>query len=189
MFGLFRRKKPPAAPRTFSPPVPAWRPAVEQPLDRIADRCRYYMNDARDFVVCTHGTCVVLPDGLGDAEAEAYARDVLQRILRAHPDMKPTTMDDGHLVIFYSHPAAASIVLRDIADAHWSDIEAQFLSAVATDEVLFAGRGPNQFDDDGKRALFGRCFMFMDAQAPHVARIERKLGPPAAPTVTERSGD
>jgi hypothetical protein len=98
---------------------------------------------------------------------------VLQRILRAHPDMKPMTMDDGNIVVLYSEPAA-SIVLRDIADAHWDEIEARHMSALATDEVLFTGRGPNQFDDDAKRALFGRCFMFMDAQDPRVAQIERK---------------
>ena len=37
-------------------------------------------------------------------------------------------------------------------------------------------RGPNFFDDAGKKALFGRCFMFMDAQRPNVLRVERKTG-------------
>lgn len=42
------------------------------------------------------------------------------------------------------------------------------------DEVLITPLGPNVFDDFGKMALFGRCFMFMDAQDPKVVRIERK---------------
>jgi hypothetical protein len=34
--------------------------------------------------------------------------------------------------------------------------------------------GSNVFDEFGKKALFGRCFMFMDAQEPRVVRIARK---------------
>ncbi|AGH86296.1 hypothetical protein F504_3784 (plasmid) [Ralstonia pseudosolanacearum FQY_4] len=34
-------------------------------------------------------------------------------------------------------------------------------------------QGSNIFDAFGKKALFGRCFMFMDAQAPVVVRIVR----------------
>ncbi len=33
--------------------------------------------------------------------------------------------------------------------------------------------GPNKFDEFGKKALFGRCFMFMDAQEPKVVRVVR----------------
>jgi len=34
--------------------------------------------------------------------------------------------------------------------------------------------GSNVFDDFGKKSLFGRCFMFMDAQSPVIHQIVRK---------------
>jgi hypothetical protein len=34
--------------------------------------------------------------------------------------------------------------------------------------------GANRFDEFGKKALFGRCYMFMDADAPNIVAIERK---------------
>ena len=46
--------------------------------------------------------------------------------------------------------------------------------ALATSEVLITPLGPSKFDDFGKKALFGRCFMFMDAQDPKVVKIVRK---------------
>ncbi len=48
-----------------------------------------------------------------------------------------------------------------------------YLDALATDEVLITAQGQNKFDDFGKKALFGCCYMFMDAQVPVVVRIVR----------------
>jgi len=61
-----------------------------------------------------------------------------------------------------------------LVDDHWAEIQQRHLDALATDEVLITGSGPNVFDDHGKATLFGRCYMFMDAVDPQVIRIERK---------------
>src|SRR4051794_11759644 len=87
------------------PPAPDWRPATQQPLDRIIDRLQYYTEGKRDFAVFQNGTCVILPDGLSEADANAAATDVLMKIFRFHADMSPRNMDDGNILIQYNHPA------------------------------------------------------------------------------------
>jgi len=57
---------------------------------------------------------------------------------------------------------------------HWDVIDQNHQGALATDEVLITPLGPNRFDDFGKKALFGRCFMFMDALDPKVVQVHRK---------------
>ncbi|RAP55648.1 hypothetical protein BTJ49_15145 [Oleiagrimonas sp. MCCC 1A03011] len=89
--------------------------------------------------------------------------------------MKPMNMKDGNILIQYNHDVA-SIVLADIVAEHWSEIEKQHQRALATSEVLITPHGNNKFDDFGKKSLFGRCYMFMDAQEPEVLRIERCNG-------------
>jgi len=155
------------------PPVPSWRPSLRQPLDRIAERVRYYTDGKRDFALFQHGTCVLLPGGLSEPEAEQTAKNVLRDILRAHPDMKPLAMDDGNIVVEYNGPAL-NVVLAEVVEEFSSEIEQRYEEALAEHEVLFTDLGANRFDEFGKKALFGRCFMFMDAQAPAVVRIERK---------------
>lgn len=173
VFGLFKKKQPPTeAPKQF-PPVPSWRPSIEQPIDEIVARLRIYTNHQRDFAVFTHGTCVILPDALSDEEATAFAKVILEKILSYHPDMNPVPMKDGNVLVQYNHPAA-NLVLESVAAKHWHDIDTNHLRALATDEVLMTPQGSNIFDSFGKKALFGRCFMFMDAQAPVVVRIVRK---------------
>lgn len=162
--------KPPAPP--FSPPVPAWRPSFAQPLERVAGRVAHYTGGRKDVCVFRHGTCVVLPDGLDNAAARAFALEVLARILHAHPDMRPSPMNDGNVMVTYNHPAV-NVVLADVAREHWPEVEARHLEGLAKAEVLFTPLGPNIFDDVGKQALLGRAYMFMDAQAPEIARIER----------------
>lgn len=154
------------------PPVPKWRPSFDQPLNRIIDRMNYYANGTRDFAVLRHGTCVVLESGLNDAAARTAALQVIDRIFNAHPDMNPTPMDDGNVLVSYNHPAA-NVVLSDIAKAHWAEVEANHLDGLATSEVLITPLGPNKFDNFGKQALLGRSYFFMDAQAPEVALIHR----------------
>jgi hypothetical protein len=136
------------------------------------ERIRFYSNGSRDFAIFAHGTVVILPDGLADAEAEEHAKQALHSILYAHPDMNPLNMKDGNILVQYNH-GAANVVLSDVADANWQEIDTQYQRALATDEVLITPLGQNKFDDFGKKALFGRCFMFMDAQAPKIVRIER----------------
>lgn len=171
MFGKFWKKSPPNPPERF-PPVPDWRPAIVQSIDRIADRVRYYTNDAKDFAILANGTCVLLLDGLSDMQAEPFAKEVLDRILHAHPDMSPAEMDDGNILVRYNHPAI-NVVLSDVVKANWSEIDRRHQGALVTNEVLITELGHNKFDDFGKNALFGRCFMFMDAQSPRVVRLER----------------
>jgi hypothetical protein len=171
MFGLFK-KKPPAPPEPF-PPVPKWRPQFFQPLEDVVDRVAYYTNRTRDFAVFRHGTCVMLPQNeLDDDQAAIVAKAVLDKIYKYHPDMNPTPMDDGNIAIQYNHPAL-NVVLAEFAKTHWEEIERNHQDALATSEVLMTPLGPNKFDDFGKRALFGRCYMFMDAQEPEVIRVVR----------------
>jgi len=174
VFGPFKKKEPPQEPPKRFPPVPAWRPAITQPLDQIIDRLSFYTNGQRDIAALTHGTCVLLPDGLSDAAAEKFACDVLSKIFNYHPDMNPMPMKDGNVLVQYNHPAV-NLVLGSVAAEHWAEIDNNHQRALATDEVLITPLGSNVFDDFGKKALFGRCFMFMDAQDPRVTRIARRV--------------
>ncbi|MBB6249204.1 hypothetical protein [Rhodanobacter sp. A1T4] len=174
MFGPFKKKEPPQEPPKKFPPVPAWRPAITQSLDQIIDRLSFYTNGQRDIVALTHGTCVMLPDGLSDNDAERFAFDVLSEIFNHHPDMNPMPMKDGNVLVQYNHPAV-NLVLDSVAAEHWAEISSNHQRALATDEVLITPLGSNVFNDVGKKALFGRCFMFMDAQDPRVIRIARKV--------------
>ena len=173
MFGLFKKKEPPQEPPKRFPPVPDWRPDIIQPIDQIVERLRFYTNGKRDLAVFTNGTCVVLPDGLSNAEAESFAKDALSKIFNYHPDMNPTPMKDGNVLVQYNHPAV-NLVLDSIAIQHWKEIDSNHQNALATDEVLITPLGSNLFDNFGKKALFGRCYMFMDAQEPHVTQVVRR---------------
>lgn len=154
------------------PPVPAWHPSFAQPLDRIADRVRYYLDGKRDFALFGHGTFAILADGLSDDAARMAALAALAGVYGAHPDMNPLPMDDGNILVRYSH-YTGTVVLSDVAKAHWAEIEAKHLNGLTTDEVLITPLGPNKFDDFGKQALLGRAYMFLDAQAPEVVAIHR----------------
>jgi hypothetical protein len=178
VFGLFRKKGSPTeplppAPPARLPPVPDWRPDIAQPIDRICDRVRYYANGTKDFVVFSHGTFVILDPGLSDEQAAQTAKEALHKVFHAHPDMNPDNMDDGNILVRYSN-MTCNVVLSDIVEAHWAEIDRRHQQALATHEVLVTQLGPNRFDDFGKKALFGRCYMFMDAQDPKVVRIERR---------------
>lgn len=154
------------------PPVPAWRPSFAQPRNRIVDRINYYSNGKSDFAVFTNGTCVILDDGLSNEDARAFALKTLSDIFHFHPDMYPTPMDDGNILVRYNHPAA-NVVLADVAKAHWAEIERRHLDGLATSEVLITPLGQNKFDAFGKQALLGRAYMFMDAQNPEIVEIRR----------------
>ena len=169
MFDFFKKKKA----KSQFPPVPQWRPTIRQPLEQIIDRLIYYTDRRCDFAVFTFGTCVILPDGASDDEATTIAKEVLSKIFNYHPDMNPRNMDDGNILVQYNHPAV-NVVLSDFVQSHRAEIDRNHQRAIATDEVLITPLGPNVFDEFGKKALFGRCFMFMDAQQPMVVRIVRK---------------
>ncbi len=171
MFEFFKKKPPPEPPKRF-PPIPEWQPAIAPDLQRLIERAEYYTNAKRDFAVFTHGTIAILPLGLSYEAACEHAVDALHAVFHAHPDMNPQNMDDGNILIGYNHDVA-NIVLSDFAMAHWAEIDAKHQLAIATDEVLITPEGPNVFDDFGKIALFGRCFMFMDALSPAVGSVVR----------------
>lgn len=169
---LFGGEKPADKPNDF-PPVPAWQPSIEMPLDEIADRFRYYTDDKKDFVVLKHGTCVLVTDGLTEAQAKKEALETVSKIFNYHPDMNPKSMDDGNILIFYNHPAF-TVVLDEITKKHIDAIRKNHLQALTQDEVLITPSGPNKFDEFGMKALFGRCYFFMDAKKPEVDRMVRK---------------
>jgi hypothetical protein len=171
MFGIFKKKGSPPPP---SIPVPKWQPAIAQPLDVIAERVAFYTNGKRDFVVFQHGTCVLVSPGLSAASAAEEAQATLSKIFNCHPDMNPVAMKDGNITVQYHQPAL-NVVLDSMTKAHWPEIERRHQDALATSEVLMTPLGANKFDDFGKKALFGRCFMFMDAQNPVVVRLVRAV--------------
>lgn len=156
------------------PPVPDWKPAFAQPLDDVVECYRRYTNGTRDFAVFANGTGVVLESGLSEADASARALQALAAVFNAHPDMNPMPMKDGNVLVQYKQ-SVINVVLASVTQAHWAEIEARHLDALATSEVLITPLGQNKFDDVGKKALFGRCYMFMDAQNPKVVRLERKV--------------
>jgi hypothetical protein len=172
VFGLFKKKAQREPPKRF-PPVPAWQPTERQPIDRLIERMKYYTDGKRDFAVFENGTIAILPDQLDDSGATSHAMSALHAVFHAHPDMRPLPMDDGNSLVRYNHDVV-SVVLEDHVRQHWQVIDARHQDALATDEVLITPLGPNTFDDFGKKALFGRCFMFMDAQHPKVVRIVRR---------------
>lgn len=153
-------------------PVPAWKPSFHQPLEEVSERLRYYTDNRRDFVVLRYGTCVILEPDTGDEAARDFALQTLANIVGYHPDMIPTPMDDGNLLVRYNHPAV-NVVLTRFAREHWVEVESRHQDGLTPDEVLITPLGPNCFDDAGKMALLGRAYMFMDAQDPVVAGIER----------------
>src|SRR4051794_19279400 len=104
------------------PPVPAWRPAITMPFDRIVERIKYYTNGRSDFAVFQYGTCVLLENDLSDERAEQFAKEVLNRIFSQHPDMQPLEMDDGNVLVSYNHPAV-NVVLSDIVKENWLEID------------------------------------------------------------------
>lgn len=158
-----------------TPPVPRWRPSIAQPIDEIVERIRFYTNQQRDLAIFENGTCVLLPESLSDDQATDHANDVLLKIFHFHPDMNPLAMKDGNVLVQYNHPAV-NLVLAEVATENWNMIEDRHLEALTADEVLMTPLGPNKFDAFGMKSLFGRCFMFMDAQALKVVRIVRKPG-------------
>ncbi len=172
MFGIFDKKTPPEDPPKRFPPVPDWKPLIEQPIEKIVDRLRYYTDEKRDFAVFQNGTAVILPNGLSETDAEMHAKEAIRKVFHAHPDMHPLTMDDGNILVRYNHDAL-NVVLTDVTLNNWQEIDKHHQRALAMDEVLITPLGQNKFDEFGKKALFGRCFMFMDAQEPRVMRIER----------------
>lgn len=170
IFDKFTKKK---KPKKVFPPVPDWKPEIAQPIESIIERLKYYTDNKKDLAVFKNGTCVVLDDNLSDSDAQQFAKEVLHQIYNYHPDMKPMNMDDGNILVQYNHPAV-NIVLDSHAKEHWNLIDKNHQRALSTDEVLITPLGNNVFDDFGKKALFGRCFMFMDAKKPEVITIVRK---------------
>ncbi len=160
-------------PESRIPPVPEWRPNIQQPLERIIDRLACYINQKRDFAVFKNGTCVLLPEnGLPEDQAMAQALAALSALFHDHVHFKSSRMDDGNITVHYQH-SAINVVLSDIAQANWAEIDRNHLKALAAHESLRTSLGWNVFDDAGKKALFGRCFFFMDVQNPRVVRIVR----------------
>jgi len=174
--GFFNRFQPKRQPQTHFPPVPDWKPDFSPSIHEILDRVRYYTDGGRDIAVFRHGTCVLLDDGFSDEEATAFALEVLSQIINYHVDMDPVLMDDENILVRYNHPAV-NVVISAHAEANWDAIERNHRRALATHEVLITPLGPNVFDDLGKKALYGRCFMFMDAQEPEIVTIFRRVLP------------
>jgi len=168
-FDMFKKKK---EEKQF-PPVPKWQPKFGQPLDKVIGSIKHYSNGTKDFVVFKNGTVAIVPDGLEDNEAEEFAQNSLKSVFHSHPDMKPMEMDDGNILVGYKNDVV-NVVISEVVKNYWQDIDHNHQGALATSEVLMTPLGSNVFDDFGKKSLFGRCFMFMDAQSPVIHQIVRK---------------
>lgn len=169
-FDKFKKKK---EPEKVFPPVPAWKPEIVQPIEVVIDTLKYYSDGKKDFAVFQNGTVALVQEGLSDGEAETAAKEALHNVYHAHPDMNPREMDDGNILVGYSNNVA-NVVLNDVVKDNWKIIDERHQDALATSEVLITPLGNNVFNDFGKKSLFGRCYMFMDAQNPKVIRIVRK---------------
>ncbi len=154
------------------PPLPAWRPSFQPSLETIVDRMHYYFDGRTDFAVFQNGTCVLVDNGLPTPMVAGAAKAVLSAIYNFHPDFNPLNMDDGNVLVGYNHPAY-NVVMVELARQNWQEVEARYLDGLAESEVLITPLGQNKFDDFGKLALLGRCYMFMDAQNPQVVLVER----------------
>ena len=155
------------------PPVPKWKPNFSSSIESQLERMIFYTNQDKDLAQFSNGTIVILEEGLDDSEAKQYAKEVLSKIFNYHPDMNPVNMKDGNIFVQYNHPAY-NVVLTEFTQKYMDAIKSKHLEALATDEVLITGLGQNKFDEFGMQALYGRAFMFMDAQNPEVVRLYRK---------------
>ena len=155
------------------PPVPAWAPTIIQPLDKIAEAVQDTTKNSVDFALFKFGTFVFLADNLTEQQADDQARTILQYAFRAHPDIDPLVVAGNNVLIRYDQPVG-NMVLHETIQKHWEEIDRRHFDALTDNECLMTPLGPNKFDDFGKVALFGRCFMFMDGQDPQVVRIVRK---------------
>lgn len=155
------------------PPVPKWMPNFSASIESQLERMIFYTDQDKDLAQFSNGTIVILEDGLDDEEAKQYASEVLSEIFNYHPDMSPVDMKDGNILVQYNHPAY-NVVLTEFTKKHMDVIKSRHLDALATDEVLITNLGQNKFDEFGMQALYGRAFMFMDAQNPEVVRVYRK---------------
>ena len=153
--------------------MPKWRPPFGPDQERLISTFSYYVNGKNDFVIFKNGTIVIIQDGLDDENAASEAKRVLGEVFGYHPDMHPQSMDDGNILISYNHPVY-NVVFEQLAQQHWSDIDANYMDALCNAEVLITPLGPNKFDTFGKKALWGRCYFFMDAQNPEVLKVVRK---------------
>jgi hypothetical protein len=154
---------------------PPWKPAIVQPLDRLENRFREVVKGGKDFVLFSHGTCAVVEAGMPEAVAYEAAKTILERTVHQHVDVRPTELTGGDILIRYNQPAA-NLVLDDIARANLLQIDAKHMSALVPEEVLIMPAGPNKFDTFAKRVLFGRCYLFMDAETLEVDRVVRAYG-------------
>jgi hypothetical protein len=158
------------------PPVPTWKPDFSVSVESVLDRIKYYSNNKRDIIMFENGTSVVLPHNLSDSDARAYALEVLSKIYKFHPDMNPIKMDDGNILVKYNHPAF-NVVINDFANKHLKAIKKRHLDGLATSEVLITPLGNNVFDEFGMKSIYGRTFMFMDAQNPKIVKLYRHKSP------------
>ncbi|MBL4774129.1 MAG: hypothetical protein JKX98_11245, partial [Alcanivoracaceae bacterium] len=76
------------------------------------------------------------------------------------------------ILVQYNHPAF-NVVINTFTNNHMVTIKKRHLDALATSEVLITSLGSNVFDEFGMKALYGRTFMFMDAQNPKIVKIYR----------------
>jgi len=159
-------------PKKNFPPVPDWKPNFNPDREVIIDKFSYYTDGKRDFAILKNNTIVLLGDGLDNESVKQYAKEVISSIYNYHPDMDPKRMDDGNILVGYNHPAY-NIAIEEFAKYHWKEIDKNHQRALCNDEVMITPEGNNVFDEFGKKALWARCYFFMDAQNFELVKIVR----------------
>jgi len=173
MFIFWMFATPVSAQVTIDDLVPEWKPGIERNIDNISERCEFYWNKSKTIVVFAHGTCVFVEDGLSDEASEEAAIYELSGFLKSHPDIHPMQMKDGNLLIMAPHLDVFTVVLEETMDTHQDLIKANHLKALPSHEVILTADGPNVFDTLGHNMLFGRTFIFWDAQELTPVKIIR----------------
>jgi len=160
-------------PITIEDLVPAWKPSVERDIDKISERCHFYLNQTKTIVVFSHGTCVIVDDGLPGDQSYSQAKTKLSGFLKAHPDFTPMEMKDGNMVVNTPHIDTLTVVLKETMATHADLIEENHQKAIPSHEVILTPLGHNIFESLGYNALFGRSFIFWDAQELQPVKLLR----------------
>lgn len=158
------------------PPRPAWVPSFQMPFPKTLTAFKLALRGPRDIVVFKNGTMVIVPLGMDDSSATDLAKAHLNDLVHGHVDMSVQRTAAEDVLVSYNrtgYEAAFNLVLSDIAQEHWNEIETRHLDGLVADEVIVTQVAANGFDEEGKMALLGRAYMFLDALDPQVMLIDR----------------
>lgn len=146
------------------------------PLPETLEAFKLALKGPRDIVVFKNGTMVIVPTELDDDSAQALAKALLNDTIHGHVDMSVQRTAASDVLVSYNktgYKAAFNLTLSIIARENWEEIETRHMDGLVSDEVIFTEQGANGFNEEGKMALLGRAYMFLDALDPEIVLIDR----------------